>query len=43
VLLGSIQAALQTLPPEQRDVFVAHEIMAFRSPTCPRNATRSTS
>jgi RNA polymerase sigma factor (sigma-70 family) len=26
VLLGSIQAALQTLPPEQRDVFVAHEI-----------------
>jgi RNA polymerase sigma factor (sigma-70 family) len=26
VLLGSIQAALLTLPPEQRDVFVAHEI-----------------
>jgi RNA polymerase sigma factor (sigma-70 family) len=26
VLLGSIQAALQTLPPEQRHVFVAHEI-----------------
>jgi len=26
VLLGSIEAALQTLPPEQRDVFVAHEI-----------------
>jgi RNA polymerase sigma factor (sigma-70 family) len=26
VLLGSIQAALKTLPPEQRDVFVAHEI-----------------
>ncbi len=26
VLLVSIQAALQTLPPEQRDVFVAHEI-----------------
>lgn len=26
VLLGSIQAVLQTLPPEQRDVFVAHEI-----------------
>jgi RNA polymerase sigma factor (sigma-70 family) len=26
VLLGAIQAALQTLPPEQRDVFVAHEI-----------------
>jgi RNA polymerase sigma factor (sigma-70 family) len=26
VMLGSIQAALQTLPPEQRDVFVAHEI-----------------
>jgi len=26
VLLGSIQAALETLPPEQRDVFVAHEI-----------------
>ena len=26
VLIGSIQAALQTLPPEQRDVFVAHEI-----------------
>ena len=26
VLLGSIQAALQTLPAEQRDVFVAHEI-----------------
>ena len=26
VLLGSIQAALQTLPPEQRYVFVAHEI-----------------
>ena len=26
VLLGSIQAALQTLPPEQRDVFTAHEI-----------------
>jgi RNA polymerase sigma factor (sigma-70 family) len=26
VLLGSIQAALQNLPPEQRDVFVAHEI-----------------
>jgi len=26
VLLGSIQAALQTLPREQRDVFVAHEI-----------------
>jgi RNA polymerase sigma factor (sigma-70 family) len=26
VLLGSIQAALQTLPSEQRDVFVAHEI-----------------
>ena len=25
-LLGSIQAALQALPPEQRDVFVAHEI-----------------
>jgi RNA polymerase sigma factor (sigma-70 family) len=26
VLLGSIQAALLTLPPQQRDVFVAHEI-----------------
>ena len=26
VLLGAIQAALQTLPPAQRDVFVAHEI-----------------
>jgi RNA polymerase sigma factor (sigma-70 family) len=26
VLLRSIQAALQTLPPEQRDVFIAHEI-----------------
>jgi len=26
VLLGCIQAALQALPPEQRDVFVAHEI-----------------
>lgn len=26
VLLDSMQAALQTLPPEQRDVFVAHEI-----------------
>jgi RNA polymerase sigma factor (sigma-70 family) len=26
VMLGSIQAALQTLPPEQCDVFVAHEI-----------------
>lgn len=26
VLLGSIHAALQTLPPEQREVFVAHEI-----------------
>jgi RNA polymerase sigma factor (sigma-70 family) len=26
VLHGSIEAALQTLPPEQRDVFVAHEI-----------------
>lgn len=26
VLLGSINAALQSLPPEQRDVFVAHEI-----------------
>ena len=26
VLLGSIEAALQTLAPEQRDVFVAHEI-----------------
>jgi RNA polymerase sigma factor (sigma-70 family) len=26
VLLDSIEAALQTLPPEQRDVFVAHEI-----------------
>lgn len=26
VLLASIQAALQTLPPPQRDVFVAHEI-----------------
>jgi len=26
VLLGSIEAALQTLPPQQRDVFVAHEI-----------------
>jgi RNA polymerase sigma factor (sigma-70 family) len=26
VLLGSIQAALHTLPPEQRDVFLAHEI-----------------
>jgi RNA polymerase sigma factor (sigma-70 family) len=26
VLLASIQAALQTLPPAQRDVFVAHEI-----------------
>jgi RNA polymerase sigma factor (sigma-70 family) len=25
-LLGSIQTALQTLPPEQREVFVAHEI-----------------
>lgn len=29
VLLGSIQAALQSLPPEQRDVFVAHEIEGF--------------
>jgi len=26
VLLSALQAALQTLPPEQRDVFVAHEI-----------------
>jgi RNA polymerase sigma factor (sigma-70 family) len=26
VLLGTVQAALLTLPPEQRDVFVAHEI-----------------
>ena len=26
VLLGSIQAALQTLPPEQREVFIAHEV-----------------
>ena len=26
VLLGSMQAALQTLPTEQREVFVAHEI-----------------
>lgn len=26
VLLGSIQAALAALPPEQRDVFLAHEI-----------------
>ena len=26
VLLGSVHAALQALPPEQRDVFVAHEI-----------------
>ncbi len=26
VLLGSIEAALQALPPEQRAVFVAHEI-----------------
>jgi len=26
MLLGSIQAALQALPPEQHDVFVAHEI-----------------
>jgi RNA polymerase sigma factor (sigma-70 family) len=26
VLLGSIQGALLTLPPDQRDVFVAHEI-----------------
>jgi RNA polymerase sigma factor (sigma-70 family) len=26
MLLDAIQAALQTLPPEQRDVFVAHEI-----------------
>ncbi|MDE1949657.1 MAG: sigma-70 family RNA polymerase sigma factor [Burkholderiales bacterium] len=26
VLLGSIEAALQTLPPAQREVFVAHEI-----------------
>ncbi len=26
VLLRAIQAALLTLPPEQRDVFVAHEI-----------------
>ncbi len=26
VLLGSIHSALQTLPAEQRDVFVAHEI-----------------
>ena len=26
MLLGSIDAALQTLPPEQRDVFVAHEL-----------------
>lgn len=26
VLLGSIHAALQTLPPDQRDVFVGHEI-----------------
>jgi len=26
VLLGSIEAALQALPPEQRDVFVAHEV-----------------
>jgi hypothetical protein len=30
VLLGSIQAALQSLPPEQRDVFVAHEIEGIR-------------
>lgn len=26
VLLNSIEAALRTLPPEQREVFVAHEI-----------------
>ena len=26
VLLGAIQAALQTLPPAQREVFLAHEI-----------------
>ena len=26
LLLGAIQAALQTLPPAQREVFVAHEI-----------------
>lgn len=26
VLLGAIQTALQALPPEQRDVFIAHEI-----------------
>jgi DNA-directed RNA polymerase specialized sigma24 family protein len=26
VLLGSIQAALLTLPTEQREVFIAHEI-----------------
>ena len=26
VLVSSIQAALETLPPDQRDVFVAHEI-----------------
>lgn len=26
VLLGAIHAALQALPPEQRDVFMAHEI-----------------
>ena len=26
VLLASVQAVLQTLPPDQRDVFVAHEI-----------------
>ena len=26
VLLGSIQAALQTLPAEQREVFIAHEV-----------------
>lgn len=26
VLLGAIQDVLQTLPPEQRDVFLAHEI-----------------
>ncbi len=26
VLLGAIEVALQTLPPEQREVFLAHEI-----------------
>ncbi len=44
VLLGSIQAALQTLPPEQRDVFVAHEIegMSFADLSAQWHVSRNT-